>query len=77
MHHNRFRVIVADESAPGAQAYTGSAQMRYVLRIARKSHTGDRFQATEFTDDRLLAAVYTYNVARAVANRNRGILETA
>lgn len=78
MKPHLFRVIVADQQqrAPGSSPFTGAAQLRYVARIARKSPSGDRFRATDFVDERELAATFTFNVAQAVANRNHGALET-
>jgi len=76
MKPRTFRVLVGtnrDGVIVIAQPFPDSS--RYVARIQRRRSTGDPYKATELVADRDLAAAFTYNVARAVANRNGGILE--
>lgn len=49
----------------------------YVVAIARPKEPGDPFRAVAWTSDALQARRFGYNLARAVANRNGGILATA
>lgn len=59
-------IVRAADSSSGAN--------RYVLRINRRKASGDPFRALEWSDGAESAQRFSFSVARAVADRNKGII---
>jgi len=78
MKKTRFRVVVnpGPLSPSHNMLLACSGAVAYVKSIAGKGPLNNRYKATATTTDPLHAASFTFNIAQAVARRNRGILST-